>query len=209
MITGVFLWCHVRHLNLVDHHSTRISKEDKRIADDLDYSDVDFPVCEKDYSKLEDKNGININVFSYEGKIVYPIYISDKNFSDTMDLLLIFYEDRSHYVYIKDFNRFMFSMSKNKNKKWFCKCCLQCFNSECVLIRHKEDCLAINEKQSVKLDKGFISFKNYSRQLPVPFKIYADFECILKKTGGVGDVNKSNSYTKKYQNMFLVGLGIN
>ena len=38
----------------------------------------------------------------------------------------------------------------------------------------------INGKQNVKLKKGFISFKNYSRRIPVPFKIYADFECILK-----------------------------
>ena len=38
----------------------------------------------------------------------------------------------------------------------------------------------INSKQSVKLEKGFISFKNYSRQIYAPFKIYADFECILK-----------------------------
>ena len=34
---------------------------------------------------------------------------------------------------------------------------------------------------SVKLKSGSISFKNYFKQLPVPFKIYADFECILKE----------------------------
>ena len=33
-----FLWCHVRHLNLVDSQSTTISEEDRRIADTLDYS---------------------------------------------------------------------------------------------------------------------------------------------------------------------------
>ena len=41
-------------------------------------------------------------------------------------------------MYIKDFNRFMFHKTKNKNKKWFCKSCLQCFSSENVLIKHKE-----------------------------------------------------------------------
>ena len=48
------------------------------------------------------------------------------------------------------------------------------------LNENKIDCLVINDKQNVKLEKGFISFKNYSIQIPVPFKIYADFECILK-----------------------------
>ena len=110
----------------------------------LDYSDIDFLVSEKDYSNIEDKNGININVFSYEGKNVYPIYISNKIFSDETDLLLIFSEDQSHYVCIKDFDRLMFSITKNKNKKHFCKRCLQCFSSESILVRHKEDCLVIN-----------------------------------------------------------------
>ena len=48
------------------------------------------------------------------------------------------------------------------------------------MIKHKEGCLSINGKQSVKLEKGIIKFENYFKQLPVPFKIYADFECNLK-----------------------------
>ena len=55
----------------------------------------------------------------------------------------------------------------------------------------------INGKQSVKLKSGSISFKNYFQQFPVPFKIYTDFECILK---GVRSSDKKNdTYTKKYQ----------
>ena len=99
-----------------------------------------------------------------------------------MDLLLIFDENKSHYVYIKDFNRFMFNKRKNKNKKYFCKCCLECFSSEKVLTEHKENCLVIKGKQNKKLAKGSISFKNYSKQLPAPFKIYTDFECISSAT---------------------------
>ena len=97
-----------------------------------------------------------------------------------MDLLLLIDDDKSHYVYIKDFNTFMFQKTKNKNKKWFCKSCLQCFSSEKVMINHKEDCLSIKRKQSVDVGEGIIEFKNYSRKLPVLFKIYADFECNLQ-----------------------------
>ena len=50
----------------------------------------------------------------------------------------------------------------------------------------------------IKLEKGFIEFKNYSRQIPVPFKIYADFECLLKNIDC--DVhNDCFSYISKYQ----------
>ena len=65
------------------------------------------------------------------------------------------------------------------------------------MIECRENCSIINGKQSVKLKSGSISFKNYFKQLPVPFKIYADFECLLK---GVKSSNKNNgSYTEKYQ----------
>ena len=68
-----------------------------------------------------------------------------------MDLLLITDGNKSYYVYIKDFNRFMCNKTKNKNKEHFCKCYLQCFSSEKTLIKHKEKCLIINCKQGVKL----------------------------------------------------------
>ena len=82
-------------------------------------------------------------MFGYEDELAFPIYISDQKFKDSIDLLFLNDDDKSHYVYIKDFDRFMFHKTKNKNKKWFCKSCLQCFSSENVLIKHKEDCLRL------------------------------------------------------------------
>ena len=70
-----------------------------------------------------------------------------------MDLLQIFDRDKSRYVYMKDFDRFMFHKTKNKNKKYFCKSCLQCFSSKNVLTKHKEVCLSINGAQSIRLEK--------------------------------------------------------
>ena len=100
---------------------------------------------EKDFSKIEVKKNICINVFGYG--LVLPIYVSDQKFEDSIDLLLLIDDDKSHYVYIKDFDRFMFQKTKNKSRKWFCRSCLQCFNRESVLIKHKENCLSINGKQ--------------------------------------------------------------
>ena len=137
---------------------------------------------------------ININVFCYENKIVYPVYLSDQSFDDTLDLLLI----SNHYVYIKDCNKLMFNKTKNKNKKWFCRSCLQCFSSEKVLIEHGKDCLLINNGQRIKLEKGFIFLKNFNKQIPAPFKIYADFECLLKSYDS-GINSDCFSYTAKYQ----------
>ena len=111
-----------------------------------------------------------------------------------MDLLLVIDENNSHYVYIKDFDRCMFHKTKNKNKKYFCKSCLQCFGSKNMLIEHKEVCLSNNDEQSVRLEKGTIEFKNYFERIPVPFKIYTDFQCNLNSIESY-----EGSYSKKQQ----------
>ena len=49
-----------------------------------------------------------------------------------------------------------------------------------MLTRHKKDCLSINGVQPVRLEKGAIEFKNYFKQMLIPFKIYVDFESNLK-----------------------------
>ena len=68
---------------------------------------------EKDFDKTEMMNNVCINVFVYENKLVLPIYVSDQNFKDSMVLLLLKNGNNSHYVYIKDFDRFMFHKTKN------------------------------------------------------------------------------------------------
>ena len=83
-----------------------------------------FPVSEKDYSKIEQKNNIYINVFYYENDLFYSVHLSKQNFEDGMDLLLINNENKSHYVCIKDLTDLC------QTKKHFCKYCLQYFSSE-------------------------------------------------------------------------------
>ena len=128
-----FLWCHVRHINPSKEHTERIRKidkklvkhitnpeeireEDKEFISNLDYDGIEFPVQEKDFSKTEVKCNICINVFGYEDELVFRIYVSDQQFEDSMDLLVSIDDDQSHYVYIKDFGRFMFDKTKKHTK---------------------------------------------------------------------------------------------
>ena len=168
------------------------------MVNNLHYKGIEFPVSKKDFGKIEKKNNICINVFCYEDNLVYPVNISDEKFKNLMDLLMITNKIKSHYVYIKDFNRFMCQKRKSKNKKHFCRYCLQCFSNEKVLVEHKKTCLEINGKQSVKLKSGSIKFKNHFKKLSAPFKIYADFESVLRRVKS-NDRKNNSSYTEKYQ----------
>ena len=70
-----------------------------------------------------------------------------------------------------------------------------------MLKEHKNVCLSINGRQSVRLEKGTIEFKNYFKQIPVPFKIYVDFESNLESAESY-----EGSYTKNIKITFLVFL---
>ena len=204
-----FRWCHIRYLNPQEKDPQRIKKSDKEFIEKLDYSGIEFPITIKQINKIEKKNSIRINVFGYEEKQPYPIYISDEKYEDHMELLLITKDENKHYVLIKDFNKFMYQQTKHKERKHFCMHCLQCFSSERVLNNHKENCIIINGKQAINMPKkgeNILKYTNHHKQQAVPFVIYADFEAITEKIQGC-QPNNDKSYTEAYQKHTDCGYG--
>ena len=203
-----FRWCHIRHLNPQYKDPQRIKKTDKQYIEKLDYSSIEFPVTVKQINKIEKQNNICINLFGYEEKQKFPIYISKEKYQDHMELLLITEGENKHYVLIKDFNKFMFNQTKHEHRKYFCMYCLQCFSREDVLTEHKNNCVSINGKQAINMpEKGDkVYFKNRHKQLPVPFVIYADFEALTEKIQGC-QPNNEKSYTEAYQKHTDCGYG--
>ena len=47
-----FLWCHVRQINTVKINPERITQNNKKLVNDLNYGGVGFPVREKYFSKI-------------------------------------------------------------------------------------------------------------------------------------------------------------
>ena len=86
------------------------------MVNDLDYEGIAFLVAGKDFGKIEKKINICIYVFCYENNLVYPVHISDKKFENCMDILLITDENKSQYVYIKNFKRCVCNKRNNRNK---------------------------------------------------------------------------------------------
>ena len=94
--------------------------------------------------------------------------------------------------------------------------CLQCFSSERVLAKHKNNCLTISGAQAINMPKqgdNILKFNNFHKQLPVPFVIYADFEAITKKVQGCKQSEEmekekdKRSYTEAYQTHEDCGYG--
>ena len=106
-----FKWCHVRFINAQNKDPERIKKQDN-------FPIFNFPMKASDYEIIKERFKINVNVFGYENR-VFPLYVSKKPNEQVLNVLLISNEEKSQYVYIKDFNRLMYSRTKHKEKKTF------------------------------------------------------------------------------------------
>ena len=111
-----FKWCITRALNPTDIHAERITKMLRNQAEELDWSDIEFPVAmdENVIKKFESNNDESINVFGYtEVGGLFPLYVSKHQSERMIDLLLITDGKTKHYCWIMNFNRLMTKKTEN------------------------------------------------------------------------------------------------
>ena len=186
----------------------------KKLVDTLKWDDVNFPSSSIDIDRLEENNEkeLSVNVYSISPDtetILLNRKTSVVNAKTHIDLLKVEDGDKSHYAFIKDYNKLISKQTNNANRrKHHCKYCLHGFTTEELLKKHNENgCLAV-EGQTVEMPKAddTIEFKNHYKKLKAPFVIYADFECLTTKTGSVN--TKANN-TEKYQHHRPCGFMLN
>ena len=158
----------------------------------------------RDISKFEKLNPSlpGINVFSVnESKTFYPLRMAERDCLNTIDLFLYEEDGVSHYSLIKNFTRLIKSqITASKNGTIFiCKKCFTHFTKDELLQKHIVYC-SNNETVSVKMPQPntMLLFKNYYKQLPIPFVVYADFECFTKPMNTCSP-NPKDSYNYNYQ----------
>ena len=205
-----FRWCHMIHLAIngkIDAGSRdfqRISKY-KKFLDKVNYDNIEFPVKTKVVPKIEEQNKIKINLFCYQEKDTIPLYISKAKYEDEMNLLMISDGPNNHYIYMKDFNSYMYNQTHHKERKHFCMYCLQCFSKEHVLKDHKNVCMAVNKKQTIEMphrkngELPCVKFRNFGNQLKNPFVVYADFESIIKNQKDLKEASEK-TFSHEFQN---------
>ena len=155
-----------------------------------------------DINKFESHNSsISVNVFGYE-KLLYPLRISKHNYKreSTVNLLLISYDTKQHYFWIKDISNLLtLQTSKHGHVRHVCFTCLNNFNSEKSLAAYHEYCKSYEAiKIELPEEGSHISFKNYNRSMRVPFIVYADFESFIPQLSTC-QPNPDKSYIKQHQ----------
>ena len=197
-----FKWCVTRALNMKNNHPERIDKELIEKSKELNWKGIEFPVKLNQIEKFENNNpDISVSVFGFENKKPYPLkklkYFGRKHH---IDLPLITNEMTNHYCLINDFSRLISSStSKHHHKTYYCKNCLQGYNSEETLSKDWTYC---NEHSCVRVElpkkDSFLKFNHVERSMRVPFVVYADFESYIKPINTCSP-NEKQSFTKQYQ----------
>ena len=198
-----FLWCVLRHLHPRDKNDFRLT-DLRQYENSLNTKGIAFPVKLKDISKFEKLNPDlpGINVFSVnERNKFYPLRMAQRDPQKTIDLFLFEEDGKYHYSLIKSFSRLFRSQitSRTNGKIHICKRCFTHFSKEELFKRHIEYCSS-NESVVVKMPpkNSNLGFKNYFKKLPIPFVVYADFECFTKSINTCKP-NPAGSYTLGYQ----------
>ena len=120
---------------------------------------------------------------------------------DTTNLLQVSEGETSHYCLIQNFSRLMGDRTKHHEKTFYCYHCLHNFSRQDLLYQHKPNCQS-HVTQRIDFPKNekdkWVYFKDYARQLKVPFVIYADFECFTTPIDNCTP-EPDRSSTTKYQ----------
>ncbi|XP_018346777.1 PREDICTED: LOW QUALITY PROTEIN: uncharacterized protein LOC108751194 [Trachymyrmex septentrionalis] len=176
----------------------------------LNLAGIEFPITFKDIPKFEQLNAMSINVYGIENKQFLPLQLtSDKK--DKHVNLLYMQDPRdvgvAHFAWIKNLSHLVSSqLSKQEHKKYFCDRCLHYFGTNEKLQSHTMDCQKINDCATIRLpseDEKWLEFGNHCNKERVPFVVYADLECVLRKTEP--DREGASSYAYQRHEVFSIG----
>jgi len=177
------LWSILAQQHPVDSRVANRVTSYQQYEDTINMTGVSFPTPVGDIPKIEKNNNLSINIFGYDAvDKIYPLYRSKTFAEQPVNLLLIKDENKSHYCLIKNFSRLMAHRTNYQHEQHFCFNCLHAFVRQDLLDAHTTLCYQQKTQKIVFPDKEkTVKFKNIRNQLPVPFVIYADFECYTKK----------------------------
>ena len=199
-----FIWSILRYLYPREKNECRL-KDLKQYEFSLNTKGITFPMKVKDIEKFEKLNPDlpGINVFSITGNTIYPLreISKDRNNTNTIDLFLYEEDGKYHYSLIKNLSRLIRSQITTRTNEpiHICKRCFSHFTKKELLDKHSQYCNS-NATTIVSLPEPntMLYFKNYQKKLPIPFVVYADFECFTKPISSCHP-NPENSYNYNYQ----------
>ena len=143
----------------------------------------------KDWRKFEQNNktiALNILFIPYNTKQIRPAYLSKENNERDIQVNLLMITDNNnnwHYLAVKNISGLLRGVTSNHNGDFYCLNCFHSYTTEKKLKKHERICKD-HDFCHVKMpneDNKILKYNPGEKSLKVPFIIYADLECLLKK----------------------------
>ena len=187
----------------IDSHLERISKL-KPFINNYNWKDIEYPSHSKDWRKCECNNktiALNILYVPYNTKQIKQAYISKHNDErDTRVNLLMITDGTSnwHYLATKSISGLLRGITSNHNGDFYCLNCFHVYTTEKKLREHERICKDHDfcHPKMRDEDNKILKYIPGEKLLKVPFTIYTDIECLLKKINTCSN-NPDKSYTEK------------
>ena len=176
------------NFNKIDKYHQRISRI-KPFIENYNWNDINFPIAKKDWNRFEVNNknvALNILYVSFNTKKIEIAYKSKYNLvrDNQIILLMLSNGENWHYLAAKSLSRLLRGIISNHNGDYYFLYCFHSYRTENKLNVHKKIC-ENNEYCNIEMpspnNNNLIKYNQGDKSLKLPFIIYADLECILKK----------------------------
>ena len=140
-------------------------------------------------------------MFGWKNEKVIVHRISEKDGEiRRVNLMITKQGENTHYSYVKRLTALLFNQTKHGGAKHFCERCLHAYTTRDLLKRHKPECKGLlkspTRTEMPKVGQNKMAFTSHYKQMKVPYVVYANFECVLRKMYTCEPSNKQ-SFTVK------------
>ena len=187
----------------IKNHPERISNF-MPFIDQYNLKGIDFPSHSKDWKKFEQNNktiALNILYVPYSTKQIRQAYISKYNHKRENQVILLMITDgkKWHYLAVKNISALFRGITSNHNGYFYFLNCLHSYRTKETLKKHEKVCKD-HDYCCVKMPSEFEKISKYKpgeMSLKVPFMIYADLECLIRKIDPCQNDPKKSCTEKK------------
>ena len=164
----------------------RISKI-KPFIDQCNWKDIEFPPTSKYWKKFELNNKVALNILyvPHNTKKIPVAYRSKYNltYEEQVILLMITDGEKWHYLTVKNLSGLLRGITSTHYGDFHCLNCFRSYRTKSKLELHKKVCEG-RDYSHVEMpikNNNIIKYNHGEKSMKVPFVIYADLECLLKK----------------------------
>ena len=171
----------------------KIKKDPQRISkikpfiDQYNWKDIDFPSTSKDWKKFELNNKIALNILyvPHNTRKVNIAYKSKNNLTCDKQVILLMITDSEkwHYLTVKNLLGLLRGITSNHQGDFYCLNCFCSYRMRNKFEVHKKICKNhdyCNIEMPTK-DNNIIKYNQGEKSIKLPFVVYADLECLIKK----------------------------